>query len=70
MNHLLLLICCLFLFACSEPADTTPPEDRATVFDPLLQDLEKAKAVEALALEQKDKIDEAMKKANGEQDPD
>lgn len=69
MLRLLLLSSCLFLLACGEPADNPPPADKESVFDPLIKDLEKAKAVEDLTLQQKDKIDAAMQNAEGEQDP-
>lgn len=69
MLRLLLLSSCLFLFACGEPADSPPPAEKESVFDPLVKDLEKAKAVEDLALQEKEKIDAAMRSAEGEQDP-
>ncbi len=69
MSRIILLTACLFLLACGEPASDTPPEAKATVFDPLVKDLDKAKAVEDLALQQKEKIDAAMQSAEGEEVP-
>ena len=43
-------------------------EDRETVFDPLVDTLEQAEAVEDVAAEQKVRLDRALREAEGEED--
>ncbi len=67
----------LMLVGCSSPdeAETkteaenkTAVEDRATVFDPLVQALDKAKAVEDIVMQQKRDMDAALKRLEGEEE--
>jgi PBP1b-binding outer membrane lipoprotein LpoB len=61
-----LLTAVLFLSGCSdstEPAVTETPEEQG-VFDPMTDQLEKAKKVEAAAMQHKDDIDRALESAD------
>ncbi len=73
MRILTLFMFCLTLSACgNEPADdATTIEDEETVFDPLIESVDKAKGVEDTVMQQKKDMDEAMKRMeDGTQDPD
>ena len=45
-------------------------EDKETVFDPLVDNIDKAKEVEEQVMQQKEKLDAAMKAAEGDADED
>jgi PBP1b-binding outer membrane lipoprotein LpoB len=65
-SPLYLLTAVLFLSGCSdsmEPAVTETPEEQG-VFDPMTDQLEKAKKVEAAAMQRKDDIDKALESAD------
>ena len=51
-------------------SDTHPEaeEDRETVFDPLVDSLDKAKAVESQVMQQKDLMDQAIAESEGSGD--
>lgn len=58
------------LAACGSTEDDAPEPDRETVFDPLVESLEKAEQVEDLALEQKRRMDDALRQIEGgDEDP-
>jgi len=61
-----------FVAACGAPRDEPAAEDgHEQVADPLLQSIDKARQVEQEAIERKEELDDAMRKAEGEagQDP-
>jgi len=65
----------LMLVGCSSPDEPktelekeTAVEDRATVFDPLVRSLDKAKAVEDIVMQQKRDMDAALKRLEGEEE--
>ncbi len=64
MRYLTLIMLCLMLSACgNEPADdAASKEDKETVFDPLIESVDKAKGVEDTVMQQKEDMDEAMKR--------
>ena len=64
--RILTLAFLLVLAACGG-SNSAGEEDKETVFDPLVQDLDKAKQVEDQVLEQKRQLDEALKEAEGGQ---
>lgn len=69
---LILFLFWLMLSACSkEAADEAPSEaDKETVFDPLIESVDKAKDVEDTVLQQKEDMDEAMRQMEeGTEDP-
>lgn len=73
MKFLTPIMFCLMLTACgNEPADDAASnEDQETVFDPLIESVEKAKVVEDTVMQQKKDMDEAMKRMEeGTDDPD
>ena len=73
MKILTLIMFCLMLSACgNEPADeAASKEDEETVFDPLIESVEKAKGVEDTVMQQKKDMDEAMQRMEeGTEDPD
>jgi hypothetical protein len=73
MRILTLIMFCLTLSACgNEPADdATTNEDEETVFDPMIESVDKAKGVEDTVMQQKVDMDEAMKRMEeGTEDPD
>jgi hypothetical protein len=73
MKILTLIVFCLMLSACgNETADeTATKEDEETVFDPLIESVEKAKGVEDTVMQQKKDMDEAMQRMEeGTEDPD
>lgn len=64
MMRILILALCLSILGCGDNAE--PPkaeEDKANVFDPLLENLDKAKAVEQQLMDQKDQLDRAINAA-------
>lgn len=61
---LTMLIACLALAACGETAqqeEAAAREERDSVFDPMTDQIDKAKAVEDAALRHKQEIDEALR---------
>ena len=70
---ILALMMCLMLSGCgNEPADdAASQEDKETVFDPLIESVDKAKGVEDTVMQQKKDMDEAMQRMEeGAEDPD
>lgn len=61
MKAMTTILTCLALAACGGASDNPEP-DEAKVFDPLIQSVDKAKAVEDTVLQQKEAMDEAMKR--------
>lgn len=73
MKILNLIVFCLMLPACgNESADEAAThEDEETVFDPLIESVDKAKGVEDTVMQQKEDMDEAMQRMEeGTEDPD
>lgn len=61
---LYMLIACLALAACGEAAQQEAPaakEEHDSVFDPMTDQIDKAKAVEDAALRHKQEIDDALR---------
>jgi hypothetical protein len=59
----------LVLAGCGSSDDAaTEAEDRETVFDPMIETLEKAEAVEDLVMQQKKDMDAALDRMEGETD--
>jgi len=52
----------------TDTTDATETQDVETVFDPLIESIDKAKAVEDIVMQQKQQMDEALKKMEGETD--
>lgn len=66
MKTLCLVIGGLFIAGCNdstEPAITETPEEQG-VFDPMTDQIEKAKKVEAAAMQHKEDIDKALESAD------
>jgi hypothetical protein len=55
------ILLCLALTACGNASDNSEREEEK-VFDPLIQSVDKAKAVEDTVLQQKQDMDDAMKR--------
>ena len=53
---------------CGSPEDTTGDTDRETVFDPLVETLDEAERVEDVVLQQKQQMDEALRRLEGEEE--
>ena len=73
MRILTLIVFSQMLAACgNEPADdATTQDDEETVFEPLIESVEKAKGVEDTVMQQKEDMDEAMQQMEeGTKDPD
>ena len=70
--RILILAFCLTLMGCGGGADSEenekPEEDRETVFDPLVGNIDKAKAVEDQLMQSKDRTDQAIAEAEGTAD--
>lgn len=63
------IILCLVLTACSSPDEgSIEAEDKETVFDPMVETIDKAAEVEDLMMQQKVDMDEALRRAEGEVD--
>lgn len=62
------LLACAVLLGCG-PAEE-PPEraDRETVFDPLVDTLEQAEQLEDSVLQQKEQMDQALRRLEGEEE--
>ena len=57
------------LTACGSPDEgSAEAEDKETVFDPMVETIDKAAEVEDLLMQQKVDMDEALKRAEGEID--
>lgn len=52
----------------TEATEAEETQDTETVFDPLLETIDKAKAVEDIVMQQKRQMDEALKEMEGETD--
>lgn len=66
-----LLTAMLAMTACNgdvEPPATAEPQDEQSVFDPMTDQLEKAKKVDAAAMQHKDDIDKALERAEAAPD--
>ena len=62
--RLVALVLCLTLMGCgSDTESESADEDKETVFDPLVQNIDKAKAVEDTVMEQKAAMDQALRDA-------
>ena len=61
----LIMLACVFFAACGEPGETERARDRETAFDPLTQQVDKAKAVEDTVQQHKRDLDEALEKTEG-----
>ncbi|HSD71039.1 MAG TPA: hypothetical protein VLB07_15885 [Woeseiaceae bacterium] len=73
MKILTLIVLSLILSACGDEAanHSADEEDEESVFDPLIESVDKAKAVEDTVMQQKDDMDEAMQRMEeGAEDPD
>ena len=60
MLPIALLAALLALCACGDSSEREPDVDRETVFDPLVENIDKAKEVEDQVMQHKDQIDEAL----------
>jgi hypothetical protein len=70
MKIIALTFLSLLLAACGGSSDESD-QDQEKVFDPLIQSVDKAKSVEDTVMQQKEDMDEAMKKMEeGSDDPD
>ena len=69
---LVAIIMCLtltILTACGSPDEgSAEVEDKETVFDPMVETIDRAAAVEDLVMQQKADMDEALRRAEGEVD--
>jgi hypothetical protein len=66
------IILCLtltMLTACGSPDEgSVEAEDKETVFDPMVETIDRAAAVEDIVMQQKADMDEALRRAEGEVD--
>lgn len=63
------IILCLVLAGCGSSEDAaTEAEDIETIFDPLVETIDKAAEVEDLVFQQKQDMDDALKRMEGETD--
>lgn len=67
--RILILAFCLTFLGCGGGAGSDgnekPEEDKETVFDPLVENIDKAKAVEDQIMQSKDRTDQAIAEAEG-----
>jgi hypothetical protein len=66
-----LLAAMLSMTACNgevEPRATAEPQNEESVFDPMIDQVEKARQVEDAALQRKAELDEALEEAEGSTD--
>ena len=67
--RILMLALCLTIMACGSGSDAAnegaTEEEKETVFDPLVSNIDKAKAVEQQVLNQKDQLDKAIRESEG-----
>jgi len=61
MKSAMAILTCLVLAACGGGADDSK-DDEQKVFEPLIESVDKAKAVEDTVLQQKEDMDEAMRR--------
>jgi hypothetical protein len=61
----LIMVACILLGACGDSEEAKQAGDRETVFDPLTQQVDKAKAVEQTVEQHKRELDEALEKTEG-----
>jgi hypothetical protein len=68
--RIIALTLCLTLLGCGSSSDpeTEEVEDKETVFDPLVENLDKANAVEEQIMEQKRQMDKAIAESEGVSD--
>ena len=62
---MLIIMSCILLAACGEREEAKQARDRETVFDPLTQQVDKAKTVEETVQQYKRDLDEALEKTEG-----
>jgi hypothetical protein len=62
MKSLYTILLCLLLAACGGGSTEDSAKEEEKVFDPLIQSVDKAKAVEDAVLQQKKDMDDAMKR--------
>lgn len=62
---MLIILSCILLAACGEHEEAKQARDRETVFDPLTQQVDKAKTVEETVQQHKRDLDEALEKTEG-----
>jgi hypothetical protein len=62
------ILTCVLLVTCGESEDAKRAQERETVFDPLMQQVDKAKAVEEIVEQHKRDLDEALGKTDGRDD--
>lgn len=69
INTVLLLSCSLALAACGSDSagdpSAAPAEDKETVFDPMVDTIDRAKEVEDLVDQRKKEMDEKLKELEG-----
>ena len=70
IRHTVIVLFSLALGACGGDEVAEPAVDRETVFDPLVDTLDRAEAVEDLALEQKNRLDDALQRMEGGEEKD
>ena len=67
--RILMLALCLTIMACGSGSDAAKEdiseEKKEGVFDPLISNIDKAKAVEQQVLNQKDQLDKAIRESEG-----
>ena len=70
MRHLILACLWLVVAGCGSGSgdDKSGDDDSDSVFDPLTQSLDKAQETEDIVLQQKEDLDEALRKAEGDSD--
>lgn len=62
--RIFIMALCLIIMGCGGGADSAKAEaDKENVFDPLLENLAKAKDIERQVMEQKDQLDQAIRDA-------
>jgi hypothetical protein len=71
MKFLAIIVCLTLtiLTACgSSDEGSAEAEDKETIFDPMVETIDKAAEVEGLVMQQKADMDEALRRAEGEVD--
>jgi PBP1b-binding outer membrane lipoprotein LpoB len=69
MKALMVMAAAFLMVGCNgevEPQAEVDSEERESVFDPMTDQIDKAKKVEAQAMQHKDDIDKALEDADGE----
>ena len=67
MRRAMTVVAAIAMAACGS-GEPDREADRETVFDPLVDTLEEAEAINDVALEQKARMDEALREMEGEED--